>query len=75
MHSQSIITTSDAINALGGTKAVSQLTGASQQAVSNWRRQPTLPSTKVLIMRAELERRGFEAPLSLWGIEQDGAAS
>lgn len=75
MRSQTLTNTSDAINALGGTKAVSELVGLSQQAVSNWRRQPRFPPSRVWIMRTELERRGYDVPLSLWGVQQQGRAA
>jgi YdaS antitoxin of YdaST toxin-antitoxin system len=75
MPAQTITSTAEAINALGGTKAVSEMVGTSQQAVSNWRKQKRFPPSRVWIMRTELERRGFEAPLSLWGIQQQGRAA
>ena len=61
-------TTSEVIDALGGTKAVAELTKRSYRAAFNWRSFPKFPANTFVIFRAELDRCGFDAPLSLWGM-------
>lgn len=64
-----ILNTADAvIDALGRTSEVARLSGRPMQAVSNWRRAGRIPSELILIHRAELRRRGFDAPASIWGV-------
>jgi hypothetical protein len=63
-------TTNDVIDALGGTKAVAVLTGKSPQSVTNYRLAPRFPADTFLIMRDALQRIGCDAPPSLWGIRE-----
>lgn len=67
-------TVDDVIEALGGLKAVSEITGSSQSAVWNWRDRGAFPSKKHVVMTGALERRGLVAPLSLWGVEEPSNA-
>ena len=61
-------TTSEVMDALGGNQAVSQLTGRTAQAVSNWRRFDSFPSNTFVAMTAALAMSGQFAPASLWGM-------
>lgn len=63
-----LTTSADVMDALGGNKAVQELTAAqSPQVVSNWRTSNKFPSRYHALMKAELERLGKSAPASLWG--------
>jgi hypothetical protein len=59
-------TTSEVIDALGGTAKTSNLMGVSMQAVSNWRGMMQFPSHTYLPLMALLRERGIEVPDSLW---------
>ena len=61
-------TADDVIDALGGTSATSRLTGASIQAVSNWRATGRLPANTFIILSKALKRIDARASPSLWGI-------
>lgn len=61
---------------LGGIPATAILTGADYKAAFNWKSAGKFPSRFFLVMSQELERRGFTAPASLWGmVETDRVAS
>lgn len=61
------LTTVDAVVvALGGTRAVADLTGATDSAVSNWRKSGTFPARTYIILKAALGQR--DAPDSLWSM-------
>jgi hypothetical protein len=61
--------TFDAVVAeLGGLRAVAQLTKQDTAAVCNWkRRRSRFPTKYYILMKDELDARGAEAPLDLWG--------
>lgn len=75
MDAQPVVSAKAVINALGGTAAVAKLTGAPQQAVTNWKRRNKLPATTVMVLRTELQRIGIDAPLALWGVTAPVRAS
>ena len=61
-----LATTSEVILALGGVKAVAELTGRTYDAAWNWNKFETFPSDTYLVMTGALRERGIEAPPSLW---------
>lgn len=63
-------TSSDVIDALGGTAATARFTGRKDQHVSNWRATGRLPADTFLIISKELERKSLKASPSLWGIKE-----
>jgi hypothetical protein len=65
-----VTTATQAIDALGGTMAVSRLTGRRPQNVTNWRTDGKMPAATFLKMTRALSERGIIAPASLWGIEE-----
>jgi hypothetical protein len=65
---QSLTTTKEVMEALGGIAAVAVLTGSDYKAAENWRRFETFPSKHFLVMSTALERTGFAAPPTLWGM-------
>jgi hypothetical protein len=70
MNGRALKTTSEVIDALGGTKAVQALTRAkSRQAVWNWRRFRTFPANHFDCMTEALAqlKPPLTAPASLWG--------
>lgn len=71
-------TTVDVIEELGGNLAVAELTGSSPKAVWNWRGFETFPSNTYVALTAALLAKGKTAPASLWGMklpsEQESAA-
>ncbi|MCD0415714.1 hypothetical protein LOC51_00670 [Rubrivivax sp. JA1024] len=54
------------IQALGGLRAVSALTGARYKLVSGWGRDDTFPAHYFLVMTHALRRRRLSAPPELW---------
>lgn len=67
-------TTSSVMDALGGNRAVSELTGRSATAVSNWRASENFPSNTYLCMTDALRASGFVAPASLWRMTEPACA-
>lgn len=61
-------TTAEVIEALGGVAAVALLTGRKYSAAFNWKGFVKFPSDTFVVMQAALERAGFRAPASLWGM-------
>jgi hypothetical protein len=58
----------EVIDALGGTKAVAELTKrSSPSAVPNWKTRKFPPNTYA-IMKAALQAQGADAPDSLWNM-------
>lgn len=62
-------TTIDVIEALGGNLAVAELTGSSPKAVWNWRGFETFPSNTYVALKEALLAKGKTAPASLWGMK------
>jgi hypothetical protein len=56
------------IDALGGTKAVAELTGSTYAAAWNWgkKQYPKFPAAHYLKMKIELDRLGLKASTKLW---------
>ena len=63
-------TTTDIIDALGGTHAVARLTSSSPTAVSNWKATGVFPSNTYLLLKQELVRCGITAPDNLWSMRE-----
>lgn len=59
-------TTSQVIDALGGTAAAAKLTGRSMQAVSNWRRRGFFTASVYLVITDALARENKRANPALW---------
>ena len=68
-------TVDDVIDALGGTVKTSALAGVSPSQVSGWRSAKRIGAKTFLVLKKELAARGFDAPPTLWGIEQPETAS
>lgn len=68
-------TADEVIEALGGTKAVADLLGRTDPAVSNWRKAGQFPAHTYILIKGKLEGIGCSAPDSLWAmsIERAGA--
>ena len=67
-ESQTLSSTSEVTDRLGGPKRVSDLTGASYKRCWDWTKDQTFPSHYYLVMTHELRKLGFRAPPSLWGM-------
>lgn len=67
------------MDALGGTRAVADLTGRTYPAAFNWRSFQTFPADTYVVLTAALRDKDLTAPDSLWGmvapVEQERAAS
>jgi DNA-binding transcriptional regulator YdaS (Cro superfamily) len=68
-----ITTTKDAIDALGGTKAVCSLIGVKEQAVSMWRTSNQFPAHTFTAIQEALLATGRTADISLWRFERKRA--
>jgi len=68
MSFESLETTSQVMDALGGNGPVTVLTASKPSAVSNWRGFPTFPSNTYVAMIGALHAMGKTAPPSLWGM-------
>lgn len=66
--------TNEVIDALGGTKKVSDLTGVIPQAVSNWRATGSFPPDTYVLLKAALKKNGKAAPDTLWRMRPGAAA-
>ena len=64
-----LVTTSAAIDALGGTMAVARLTGRVKSAPFKWRKRGRFPPATYLMMTAALAAKGVFAPAWLWSQE------
>lgn len=61
-----LTSTSEVIDALGGTAAVARMLNAKMQSVSNWRATQTFPPQTYVAIKAELRKIDRDAPDSLW---------
>jgi hypothetical protein len=68
MSKMELTTTEDVMHALGGTRAVAELTGRKYTAAAHWFKFSCFPANTFLLISAALEERGYSAPPSLWGI-------
>ena len=66
MRHLKLTTTEQVIYALGGTRAVADMTGRKYNAAHNWLGFDHFPPNTFLLMQAALEERGLTAPASLW---------
>ena len=74
MSYETLVTTSQVMDALGGNGAVEILTSSKPSAVSNWRGFNTFPSNTYVAMIGALHAIGKTAPASLWGMKQPADA-
>jgi hypothetical protein len=74
MSYETLETTSQVMDALGGNGAVEVLTSSKPSAVSNWRGFSTFPSNTYVAMIHALHATGKTAPASLWGMKQPADA-
>ncbi|MBR0855453.1 hypothetical protein [Bradyrhizobium liaoningense] len=65
--SRALQSTAEVIEALGGLRAVSVLTGAAYKLVSGWGKAKNFPSRYFLVMTWALRRKRLSAHPSLWG--------
>jgi hypothetical protein len=68
--SEPLNTTNAVVIALGGTRAVAELTGRSDPAVSNWRKANSFPANTYLTLKAAMTEKNLTAPDALWGMGQ-----
>lgn len=66
MSMRTLSTTSEVIDALGGTAEVARLTGRKLNAASNWHQFQTFPPDTFLTMQEALSDIGIKAPAWLW---------
>ena len=66
-----LTTTREVAAALGGTKAVANLTGRKYSAAANWvqDKNPQFPANTFVALNAALAKIGKSAPPSLWGMK------
>ena len=64
---QVCLTSSDVIDAIGGTRAFSQWWGCSDALVSAWRTRG-FPANSYVAMIERLREQNIEAPPSAWGM-------
>lgn len=63
---QILTTSSEVIDAVGGTTPAAKIAFTTPQAANNWRRSGYFPSGTFLIFSEELKARGKRASVSLW---------
>jgi hypothetical protein len=70
-QSGTLTTTREVAAALGGTKAVANLTGRKYSAAANWvqNKRPQFPTNTYVVLSAALASIGKTAPPSLWGMK------
>ena len=70
-ETRTLTTTREVVAALGGTKAVANLTGRKYSAASNWllESKAQFPPNTFVALNAALAKIGKTAPPSLWGIK------
>jgi len=61
-------TTKAVIEALGGLKAVADITGSKYSAVGNWATYGKFPARTFVVLTDALRSTGRQAPPSLWGM-------
>jgi hypothetical protein len=68
-------TTSEIMDALGGTQAVADLTGRKYSAAFNWRTIGAFPANTYVVLWTALHERGYSAHPRLWGMKEPERAS
>ena len=70
-ETRTLTTTREVVAALGGTKAVANLTGRKYSAAANWvqDKNPQFPANTFVVLNAALAAIGKSAPPSLWGMK------
>jgi len=63
-------TSSEFIDALGGTTAVARLTGSSPQSVANWRARGSIPPSVYLVLAAHAQGAGVRVDPTIFGIRK-----
>jgi DNA-binding transcriptional regulator YdaS (Cro superfamily) len=58
---------------LGKQAAIARQLGVTPQAVSQWKKKNRIPSLHFLTMQRMLSAKGVDAPVTLWGFEQEAA--
>ena len=58
----------EVIAVLGGVTAAAGMVGKTAQTANSWRVAQQLPTKTYLVLSKELEKRGYTAPLRLWGM-------
>lgn len=66
---ETLTTTSEVVEALGGYLAVAEITGSKPKAVSNWPRFNTFPANTYVALTEALLAKGKTAPATLWGMK------
>ena len=63
-----LATFDEVVEALGGKREVARICDQDTAAVCNWqRRRGKFPTRYFWVMKGELDARGVDAPLDLWG--------
>lgn len=73
MDVETLRTTDDVIDALGGNRAVGEITASNAKAVSNWRASNSFPSNTYVALQAALKGIGKSAPDALWSMKMPAA--
>jgi hypothetical protein len=73
MDSSPLTTTNEVIEALGGIRAVADLTGRKYPAAWHWSTWKAFPSDTYVVMTEALRAAGKTAPDSLWGMVESKA--
>lgn len=71
---ETLSTTIEVMDALGGTSAVAKLTARNYPAAFAWRRANRFPSNTFLVLTSALAKKGKTAPKSLWRMPEAVAA-
>lgn len=66
METRTLATASAVFDALGGVKAVADLTNSTYAAAWNWRKLGNFPPRTYAVLASKLEHEGYTAPLTLW---------
>lgn len=71
---ETLSTTIEVMDALGGTSAVAKLTGRTYAAAFNWRKAKRFPTNTFLVINSALAKKGKSAPKMLWRMPEAVAA-